>query len=479
MRARPNLLLITTDQQRFDTIAAAVRDRGAQAAQANLLTPHLDWLCATGIRYTRCYADAPVCAPSRATIMCGFHAWHHGLTSNAAQPNPLTGRPTLPGILTAAGYQTHLYGKAHFTPLRAHHGFEHMAILPDYYRWLARQPGAAPALRHGLGQNEIEPVFSSTAPHQTLTQWVTDRSIDFLDTRDPTRPFFLWTSYTKPHPPFDPSASCWQLYDGLDLPTPVRGDWADGGSRHRAFSRLSWHLNRAHEFPAGKLRAMRRAYYATLTEVDYALGRLFARLREQTLLENTWIIFTSDHGDMLGDHGLGAKSVFFEGSAHVPLLVRPPGLWTSDPRGGGTDDRLACLADLLPTFLALAGVDRPLDQPCDGLDLLGSERRARLFGECSEYHCLIEGDRKFHFSAAGGAKLAFDLIADPLEEHALRDGAPDLAATLAAHLAARGHPAGAGGRLTATGPTPEPGATMRTAWPGFHSADDSSSEMLH
>jgi len=234
-------------------------------------------------------------------------------------------------------------------------------------------------------------------------------------------------------------------------------------------------LNRAHEFPAGKLRAMRRAYYATLTEVDYALGRLFARLREQTLLENTWIIFTSDHGDMLGDHGLGAKSVFFEGSAHV----RPPGLWTSDPRGGGTDDRLACLADLLPTFLALAGVDRPLDQPCDGLDLLGSERRARLFGECSEYHCLIEGDRKFHFSAAGGAKLAFDLIADPLEEHALRDGAPDLAATLAAHLAARGHPAGAGGRLTATGPTPEPGATMRTAWPGFHSADDSSSEMLH
>lgn len=477
MPARPNLLLITTDQQRFDTIAAAARDRGAQLAQASLLTPHLDWLCATGIRYTRAYADCPVCAPSRATIMNGLHAWRHGLTNNSSHPNPLPGRPTLPGLLTAAGYQTHLYGKAHFNPPRAHYGFEHTEILPDYHRWLSRQPGAAPALRHGLGQNELEPACSTTAPHQTVTQWITDRSIDFLDTRDPTRPFFLWASYTKPHPPLDPPAACWAAYDGLSLPLPVRGDWADDSERHRAFRRMSWHLGRVDEFPPDKLRAMRRAYYATLTEVDYTLGRLFARLREQKLLEQTWIVFTSDHGDMLGDHGLSAKSVFFEGSAHVPLLIRPPGLWTPHAFAGATDDRLACLADLLPTFLGRAGVAVP--DGLDGLDLLGKSRRERLFGECSEYHMVIDGQRKLTFSSAGGATLAFDLAADPTESHALPDGAPDLAIALASHLALREHPAGNRGRLTATAPFPDRTETLRTTWPGFHSHDDRNCDLLH
>ena len=125
---RPNLLLITTDQQRFDTIHAA--------GNGSIFTPHLNWLCDTGVRYTSAYADCPACAPSRATIMTGLHGHSHGQTGND-RTTPMAGRPTLPTLLTAAGYQTRAVGKMHFHPVRAHYGFEHMEILPDYYRQVA------------------------------------------------------------------------------------------------------------------------------------------------------------------------------------------------------------------------------------------------------------------------------------------------------------------------------------------------------
>jgi arylsulfatase len=479
---RPNLLLITTDQQRFDTIAAAASDPGMDARQANLLTPHLDWLATTGIRFTRCYADCPVSAPSRATLMTGRHAWSHGQTKNDGQPSPMSRLPTLPGLLTAAGYQTHAHGKMHFHPARAHYGFEHMEILPDYYRW-AKRAGVSPLPKyHGVGENEMEPAVGTAPRDATVTQWVVDRSVDFLETRDPTRPFFLWSSFTKPHPPFDPLPEFHALYRDLSLPSPRAGAWSSGDEPPHAFRGATYHLNNVQRFGTDKLAAARRAYYACVTEVDYALGRLFARLRELGLLETTWIVFTSDHGEMLGDHGMGAKSVFFEGSAHVPLIVRPPSTpWLCDPRGGTTDDRLACLADLLPTLLGAAGVRSPAGT--DGLDLLGRRRRRELVGACGPYHCLISGTRKYHFSEEGGDELLFDTATDPYEENnlagtdlrtktALRD-------RLTAHLAGRAHPAVKDGVLSATSPLPDPAKARRAVWPGFHSIDDETCDLLH
>lgn len=469
---QPNFLLITTDQQRFDTIGAA--------GNQSIWTPHLDWLCDNGIRFSRAYADCPVCAPSRATIMTGLYASSHGQLNNSGL-SPMAQFPTLPGILTQNGYQTRAEGKMHFNPTRANYGFEHMRILPDYYREMARLGGPQPK-EHGVGENEMAPVFATTDETRSVTHWTAEKSIDFLETRDTTRPFFLWTSFSKPHPPFDAPRSFWEIYDGLEMPDPVYGDWSrEVADVPPGFFGSTRNLNSVDRFSLAQLRLIRRAYYACISQIDYNLGLLFARMREMELLENTWIIFTSDHGEMLGDHHLGAKSLFFEGSAHVPLLVRPPGsAFGADARAGSVDDRLACLADLLPTILGQANIELP---PTDGLDLMGEARREQLIGHCNAYHAVIREHWKYHFCENGGHELLFETATDPMETHNRLCDAPEMAAqcreTLAASLAARDNPASQNGKLVATSEVPDERAQRARSWPGFHSRSDQSCDCLH
>lgn len=478
MATRPNIILITTDQQRFDTIHAV--------GNGSIFTPHLNWLCDTGIRYTRAYADCPVCAPSRATIMTGQHAYHHGQTRNSGV-SPMAHLPTLPGILTAAGYQTRGVGKMHFNPVRANYGFEHTEILPDFYRQMARLPHAAPPKDHGVGENEMEPVFSTAEKRHTVTHWVVDRSIDFLETRDDTRPFFLWTSFTKPHPPLDPLKHYWDLYDGVPMPDPVYGDWSEDVEKiPQGFMEPTYHLNNVYRFSREQLRNVRRAYYACISQIDYNLGLLLARVREMGLLENTWIVFSSDHGEMLGDHHMGAKSLFLEGSAHVPLLVRPPSTpWQADVRGGTTDERLACLADLMPTFLNLTGIEPPADARIDGLDLFGTQQRDRLVGECVGFHSIITRDWKYHFTADGGGELLFHVAEDPYEQRNLANAPAakgklqELRSALIDDLERRNSPAVKDGALVATAKARIGAEARRRIWPGFHSRGDEKCDLLH
>ena len=472
MSSRPNFLLITTDQQRFDTIGAA--GNGA------IWTPHLDWLCDTGVRFSRAYTDCPICAPARATIMTGQHAHTHGQLGNGGT-SPMSHLPTLPGLLTGAGYQTRAEGKMHFSPPRAHYGFEHTRILPDYYREMARRGGAQPK-QHGIGENEMAPAFSTVEAQDSVTHWTVEKSIDFLETRDQTRPFFLWTSFSKPHPPFDAPREFWELYDGIELPSPVTGDWSQTPTDvPRRFLGPTRTLNNIDRFSPAQIQAVRRAYYACISHIDYSLGLLFARLRELELLENTWIIFTADHGEMLGDHHLGAKTVFFEGSAHVPLLVRPPARdWHPNESAGTIDGRLACLADLMPTLLNLAQVEAPA---MDGLDLLGEAKREHIIGQCGEFHAVVGDDWKFHFCETGGAELLFQTSDDPMEgRNRLLDSPAQSAryrAILADSLAKRAHPAAQDGELVATREAPTERAQRAQSWPGFHSIGDRDCDLLH
>jgi len=280
---KPNIILITTDQQRFDTIAGLGNE--------TIYTPHLDWLVDEGISMTRCYSSAPICMPARATIMTGLEGYSMGYTGNSIKNYPLPIFPTLPGLLTNNGYQTKAVGKMHFEPVRANYGFEHMELPMDYYREMQRinrSPGMVTGMpkSHGIGENEMEPVISSLTEAETLTHWTVRKSIDFLETRDSTRPFFMWTSFTKPHPPFDPILNYWQLYANRDMEPPVEGDW-DG--QKEGFMEPTYLLNHAHKMSLDKLKEVKKAYYACITQIDYNLGLLFARLREMNLLENTWI----------------------------------------------------------------------------------------------------------------------------------------------------------------------------------------------
>lgn len=318
MEKKPNILLITTDQQRFDTIQALGNDV--------IYTPHLNWLCDEGITYENMYADCPVCLASRTTIMTGTKGYDTGMVGNfdLLQPDIIKNYPSLPKVLTENGYQTKAVGKMHFYPARANHGFEHIELPFDYYRMMKKSGKDMPK-RHGVGENEVEPVISTVDEQHSLTHWTVERSTEFLETRDPTRPFFLWTSFAKPHPPFDPCANYWNLYETEDMTPPVTGDWSkDLETMPKGFLQHTFLLDNVHRLSAKQKLASKRAYYACITQIDYSLGLLFARLRELGLFDKTWIIFTSDHGDMLGDHHMGAKMTFFEGAAHVPMIIKPP-----------------------------------------------------------------------------------------------------------------------------------------------------------
>lgn len=191
---KENVIFITTDQQRFDTIQRLGNDA--------IFTPHLNWLVSEGVTFNRCYADCPICVPSRTTIMTGKKGYETGITANQEDCEVMIKNKTLPKLLTEYGYQTRAIGKMHFTPIRANYGFEHMILPIDYYREYHNKPERPKG--HGLGENEIEPVISTVHEKDSLTTWIVDKSIDFIETRDTTRPFFMWTSFTKSHPPLDP-----------------------------------------------------------------------------------------------------------------------------------------------------------------------------------------------------------------------------------------------------------------------------------
>ena len=201
--AQDNILLITTDQQRFDTLNAW--------GNRSIFTPHLNYMAAMGISYKNCYASCPICVPSRTTIMTGRQGYESGVVSNATHETFMRActqeRSTLPAVLTDAGYQTCAKGKMHFEPARAHYGFEHMKLPLDYMRQYDKKQEQSRPKVHGIGECEMEPVLSTAEVKDSITTWIADEAIDFIETRDTTRPFFLWTSFTKPHPPSIPAGT--------------------------------------------------------------------------------------------------------------------------------------------------------------------------------------------------------------------------------------------------------------------------------
>ena len=474
---KPNILLITTDQQRFDALRCS--------GNPHIFTPHLDGLADRGVMFSRAYADAPVCGPSRASILTGrYHATNAAATGDGWFP--VKNQPTLPSLLTGAGYQTKAVGKMHFEPPRKNYGFEHMEILQDYYRYMSKHPHLGVPMDHGVGQNEFVPVFSTVEESNSLTHWTVDRSIDFLETRDASRPFFLWTSFSKPHAPYDVDPRYWELYRDAEVPEPFLGQWSEDPARiPQGFMVPNYLMGNAHRFNKRDIQMMRRAYYACVTQIDYNLGLLFSRMREMRLLDKTWIIFTSDHGDMLGDHHMGGKHTFYEGSCHVPMLLVPPCAHNpgydkdiTHTLAGTSCNSVASMADILPTCLQLAGATPP--DNLDGLSLLdiasGSSPRDTLYGNFDNIYMVLEGKWKYHLTTCGGGEQLFNLADDPQEQRDLSEDPScsevfrDLRGKAIARFGALGH-AGFDKPDLKANDAPKDGAEVRRqgGWPGHHS----------
>jgi len=479
--AQPNILLITTDQQRHDTV-------GAQAP-GFLRTPHLDHLEREGITFGSAYSDCPVCVPARMSIMTGQNATTHGMARNGSSSVVLAGTPTLPALVREQGYQTAAIGKMHFTPQRARHGFEEMIIPEDYYREFRDSGSPLQPMRHGLGQNELYPGLSTVPEAMTLTSWTVDQSADYiLERRDPSKPFFLWCSFSKPHPPLDPPEPYYSMYRDEPIPEPVMGDWSFP-DRLPPVMRRFWQRHSYDLLSPSVIRAARQAYYGLITHIDYAIGRLFAALQDVGIFNDTLILFTSDHGEFLGDHGGGNKVFCHEPSAHVPFILRLPQDW-ADRRPGTTVDVPVTLADVLPTLVTAAGGRLP--EACDGLDLVAV---ARSPADCDrdylvllsegingtpsipDYLAITDGRWKYCWYPEGSMEHFFDLASDPNELRDLSeqgDAEPRkdrLRNALIEELRRRG------GHLLDNGDLPRlPRITdtesdrRNRSWPGYHSA---------
>ncbi|NOY81314.1 MAG: sulfatase-like hydrolase/transferase [Kiritimatiellaeota bacterium] len=357
--ARPNILLLHTDQQRFDTIAAL----GA----SHMHTPNLDRLAGMGVHFTHAYSSNPVCQPARHDLITGVSARHHGYFGNTGRPVADYGLATIPRLLTEAGYQTIAVGKMHFTPPREHHGFAHMYLmeeLPDcrendaYLQYLEEMGYGHIRCQHG-----VRPLFYHTPQPSRVPEehhgsaWVAHKTIELLRTeRD--RPFFIFASWVGPHPPYYVPKRYLDLYKDQPLPQPK--PMPERGSRQCPVSPEN------PEPDSLRMRRLREAYYAATTCIDTHIGRILDELESSGQMENTLVVFMTDHGEMLGDRGHYQKMGPYDGAARIPLLAAGLGL----PRGQRVETP-ATTWDVSATLLDAAGVTPPQAPPFLGSSLLG------------------------------------------------------------------------------------------------------------
>ena len=433
MAERPNILFIFTDQWRGDCLSIS----GHPAVE----TPNLDELARNGVTFTSAFSPCPSCIAARASLFTGLSPDGHGRLGYRDEV-PWRYTDTLAELLAADGYQTHSVGKTHFYPQRLPLGFQTLEsyeamqnfdgkYVNDYFEWLKmRTGGQVREFDHGLQSNSWCARPSHLPEELHNNSWVITRSLDFLRGRDQSRPFFLFASFHRPHAPLDPPASFWAMYRDREVPLPAVGDWA---AEHDVPINgvNAWHGR----LPADVLARSRRAYYAQMAHIDNQIGRLINYLRREIQPGPTWIVFSSDHGEMLGDHHLFRKGYAYQGSAKIPMIVCPPdGPLTGEHRGkvsGYERSAPVTLTDLYPTILEAAGV--PVPERTEGrslLPLVGGadqvEGREFVHGEHNSGYrpedgmqYLADGREKYIWFPFSGREQFFDLSADPGELHDL------------------------------------------------------------
>lgn len=430
--SQPNVLLVVTDHWSAALLGAA--------GHTAIHTPVLNQLCRNGVRFSNCYSEHPVCIPARRTLMTGTPAKTHG--DRRFQPRlEMPDLPTLAQTFRDAGYQAYAVGKTHTYPQRDRIGFDDVqlddegrtlyGVTDDYEIFLGDQGALGRQFGHGMSNNAYNTATWHLDERLHATNWATDTMARVVRRRDPKRPAFWYLGYRHPHPPLVPPARFLDYYNGIDLDDPFVADWSGD------VTQLPYHLQgvaaRGIPYSVREAREARRHFYALCTHIDQQLGSLIAgTIREEGILDNTVVMFTSDHGDMLGNHNLWAKHTFYEWSAKVPMILMGS---AGDSRVGVNriDDRLVGLQDVMPTLLDLAGIDIPTS--VEGLSMVGERRRAHLYGEFGEIdHCsrmIRAGSHKLIYYPVGNRLQLFDLDSDPNE---LRDLVDD-----ADHGAARDH----------------------------------------
>jgi arylsulfatase A-like enzyme len=382
MTSRPNVLLFITDQQRWDTLGYTGR--------TPCRTPNLDRLARDGAAFDRCLTPDPICCPARAALFTGRYPHATGVGNNRELPLE---RPALPEALRDAGYHVAYSGKWHLGRGRAFAGIDRFAGERgrEYKAWLAAHGyedtypyGTDPFSYHFDGAPGERSHISNpqTAPQAGTTEtifdtWVANRALEQLETRPKDRPFFQVCSFHGPHPIFVIPEPYHSLYDPALAAEPA--NFADPMEGKPAFQRRSiWH-GAAHEHGTDwePWRRSQAVYWGYVTLLDELIGRVLGRLDSLGLAEDTIVLMTADHGEMMGSHGLFQKSSMYEEALRVPLLVRAPGR----VRAGRRIAAPVSLADVAPTILGLLGLGGPSGDATRLLEPQGRDLSAWLSGD--------------------------------------------------------------------------------------------------
>jgi arylsulfatase A-like enzyme len=434
---RPNILLITSDQQHHSALGAV---------NPKIRTPALDRLCAEGTRFTRAYCPNPTCTPTRATIITGMYPSQHGAWSLGTKL--FEDVPTVGAALSRAGYATSLIGKAHFQPLATAPGMESLECQPrlrdlDFWRtfngpWygfdrveLARnhaneshagqhyalwmeekglanwrdffQPWPKPPSqnRPGAAYWNVGKRHWELPEQFHYTTWTGERTVAAIERASAAgQPFFCWASFHDPHPPYlapEPWAS---MYDPADMAPGrlVEGEHdnnpphfamtqeARPDFRGRFFEDNAIHGGHSHRHDPEELKKDMAVYYGMMSFLDREVGRILGTLDRLGLAQDTLVVYSTDHGHFLGQHGLVAKAIHhYEDLLRIPMIVR----WPGRVPAGRASDAIQNLVDLAPTFLATVG--RPVPGVMTGVDQKGTwcgGEAARKWSITENHHTL-------------------------------------------------------------------------------------------
>ena len=368
---QPHIVLIMTDQQRWDTLGCY--------GYEHMQTPHIDALAARGVAFNHAFAQGAVCGPSRNSIVSGQYVHTHGIERNEAWLAP--DQPNWIERLRAGGYRTANIGKMHTAPIRLPCGFDYRLVVEnknyqqghhgpdpdDYDHFLAHHGLQRPALTYYRDVPDWpDHLGATTWPHAEelfIDHFVGQRTVDYLASVELDKPLFLWAGFAGPHDPYDVPASALSRYDGVEVPAPLGVDGeldakpppqraAMEGMEGKHTPAAIWWSRATPE----RIARLRRHYYANISLVDDWVGRIVEALEARGQLEQTLFVFTSDHGDCLGDHNQIYKfSSHYDSVARVPLVMAGLGVEKL-----GVREELVELIDLGPTLLDLAGLD-PLE----------------------------------------------------------------------------------------------------------------------
>jgi arylsulfatase A-like enzyme len=430
---RPNILLICADQWRGDCLSID--------GHPVVHTPHLDHLASRGARFQRAYSATPSCIPARAALYTGLTQRSHGRVGyldHVRWDYPVT----IASEFSRAGYQTEAIGKMHVYPERARMGFDHVILhaalggiresrrkgvpqemIDDYLPWLKLKMGAsAETHEQGIESNSWLARPWDKPENLHYTNFVASESIDFFRRRDPSSPFFLFASFNAPHPPYDPPAWAFDQYIDQTMPDPPIGNWRDVFA---ADERPHIHNSHHGQIDPRWLQRTRAGYFGHMTHVDHQINRILYELRHNGLEESTYVCFLSDHGEMLGDHCMFQKTVPYEGSARIPMILVGPsdsGIAASSVHAAPVVE----LRDVMPTLLDCAGLPIPASVEgrsfltiAKGEPLEGVGWREYLHGEHvrgdESIQWVTDGREKYVWFSGVGREQLFDLRNDPEE----------------------------------------------------------------